>query len=58
LADTILGTHKTNVASLEIVPSGGGVFEVDLNGERIFSKKELGRFPEFDEINEHLAKAA
>ena len=46
------------VASLEIIPSGGGVFEVDLNGERIFSKKELGRFPEFDELNEHLAKAA
>ena len=42
---------------MEIVPSGGGVFEVDLNGERIFSKKELGRFPEFDEISEYLEKA-
>ena len=46
------------VASLEIIPSSGGVFEVDLNGRRIFSKKEMGRFPEFDEISEHLEKAA
>jgi selenoprotein W-related protein len=42
---------------VEIVPSGGGVFEVDLNGKRIFSKKELERFPEFEEINEALEKA-
>jgi selT/selW/selH-like putative selenoprotein len=33
------------------------VFEVDLNGSRIFSKKELGRFPEFEEITEHMEKA-
>jgi selenoprotein W-related protein len=46
------------VASLEIIPSGGGVFEIDLNGKRIFSKKELGRFPDFEEINEELGKAA
>ena len=52
-----MNAYKTKVASLEIIPSGGGVFEVDLNGERIFSKKELGRFPEYDEIAEHLEKA-
>jgi len=26
-------------------PSSGGVFEVTLNGSLIFSKKQLGRFP-------------
>jgi selenoprotein W-related protein len=57
LTEQILGAYKMKVASLEIVPSGGGVFEVDLNGQRIFSKKELDRFPEFDEIAEHLEKA-
>jgi len=57
LAEQILGAYKTKVAALEIIPSSGGVFEVDLNGERIFSKKALGRFPEFDEIAEHLEKA-
>ena len=31
-------------------PSSGGVFEVTLNGSLIFSKKQLGRFPEKGEI--------
>jgi selenoprotein W-related protein len=57
LAEQILGTLKNKVASLEIVPSGGGVFEVDLDGRRIFSKKEMGRFPEFEEIHEAIEKA-
>ncbi len=30
--------------------SGGGVFEVVVGGELIFSKKSLGRFPEDAEI--------
>jgi hypothetical protein len=31
---------------------------VDRDGERIFSKKEMGRFPDFEEISELLEKAA
>jgi selenoprotein W-related protein len=38
------------VTSLEIVPSGGGVFEVDVNGERVFSKKKLGRHADPEEV--------
>jgi selenoprotein W-related protein len=29
-----------------IVPSRGGVFEVDVDGRRVFSKKEMGRHAE------------
>jgi len=41
-----------NVAGAEIVliPSGGGVFEVAVNGRIVFSKKEMGRFPEEGEV--------
>jgi len=39
---------------VEIIPSSGGVFEVTLNGDLIFSKKELGRFPSDEEINSFL----
>ncbi len=28
----------------------GGIFEVSLNGDLIFSKKELNRYPEPDEV--------
>ena len=33
-----------------LIPGSGGVFEVWFNGEQVFSKKELGRFPEAREI--------
>lgn len=50
LGGNLLKEHKNALASLNIIPSGGGVFEVKLNDELIFSKKELGRFPEEDEV--------
>ena len=34
----------------ETIPSSGGVFEVTVNGSLIFSKKQLGRFPNEEEI--------
>jgi selT/selW/selH-like putative selenoprotein len=34
----------------ELISSGGGVFEVEMDGKLVFSKKELDRFPEHDEI--------
>ena len=34
----------------ELIASGGGVFEVLADGELIFSKKQLNRFPEDAEI--------
>jgi|TARA_E500000081_G_scaffold10032_1_gene12076 selenoprotein W-related protein len=33
-----------------LIPSGGGVFEFQLNGKLLFSKKELGRHSEDGEI--------
>ena len=37
-------------ASAELIASGGGVFEVDVDGRPMFSKRSLGRFPEDGEI--------
>jgi selenoprotein W-related protein len=34
----------------ELKPSGGGVFEVTVDGELVFSKKSLGRFPHDGEV--------
>jgi len=42
------------VTELTLVPGGGGVFEVDVDGRRIFSKKATGRFPEWEEIRSAL----
>lgn len=35
---------------IKIIPSSGGVFEIKFGDELIFSKKELGRFPEDNEV--------
>ena len=37
-------------AGISLISSGGGVFEISLNGDLIFSKKALNRFPESGEI--------
>ena len=37
-----------------LIKGGGGVFEVEKDGELIFSKKAEGRFPEHEEIFAHL----
>ena len=35
---------------IELVESGGGVFEVSVDGKLVFSKKAEERFPEYQEI--------
>ena len=37
-------------ADISLISSGGGVFEISLNDDLIFSKKALNRFPEDGEI--------
>lgn len=39
----------------ELVDGGGGVFEVALDGRLVFSKKELGRFPNNGEVEHAVA---
>jgi selenoprotein W-related protein len=50
LTEEILNELKNQVKELLIIPSSGGVFEVTLNNELIFSKKELDRFPDEGEV--------
>ncbi|HEY6221959.1 MAG TPA: Rdx family protein, partial [Candidatus Eisenbacteria bacterium] len=39
-----------------LLPGGGGVFDVSVDGKIIFSKKSVGRFPEEGEIVRMLQK--
>ncbi len=50
LTRSILNEQKNNISELTLIPSSGGVFEVTLNDQLLFSKKELDRFPEKDEV--------
>lgn len=52
LARTILTEHKNGFKELTLIPSEGGVLEVVLNDELVWSKKELDRYPEKGEVEE------
>ena len=41
---------------LELVPGTGGIFDVHLNGERVFAKAMIGRYPEPDDVMPLLAE--
>lgn len=51
MAEKILSKYKNEVTALTLSPSSGGVFEVTSNNQLIFSKKQEGRFPEFNELD-------
>jgi selT/selW/selH-like putative selenoprotein len=53
LANTIKDKYATES---ELIRSSGGVFEVFKDGNLIFSKHKLGRFPEDKEVLDLLAK--
>ena len=42
------------MATLTLVPSSGGVFEVKSDGKLLFSKKAEKRFPEHEEVTSQL----
>lgn len=39
----LLKAYEFMIGSLELIPGSGGVFDVSVDGELIFSKKALGR---------------
>ena len=49
-------TYKQEVKGLELEPSGGGCFELRVDGDLIYSKLETGEFPSEPHIIELLSK--
>ena len=58
MTDQILNERDIEiyVASWRLTPSKGGVFEVTVNGDLVFSKKALGRHAEPGEVREAILK--
>jgi len=56
LTEQLLKAFKQDIEGFTLIPSGGGRFEVSLDGELIYSKLQEKRFPEYDEIEQHLKK--
>jgi len=45
LTTSLLNTFRQNIKNLTLIPSGGGVFDVEIDGKLIHSKKQVGSFP-------------
>jgi len=54
VATDLLNKYGNSIESLTLIPSDGGVFEIQKNDQLVFSKKQLGRFPELNELFELL----
>jgi selenoprotein W-related protein len=44
------------IASLTLVPSGGGAFEVSAHGKTLHSKLDTGEWPDFDVLVAQIKK--
>ena len=54
MAQELLTTFEAELGGVTLVPGTGGIFEVRLDNEIIFSRKELGRFPESKEFKQRV----
>lgn len=52
LAQELLMTFESDIGRVSLVPGSGGIFEVRLDGDALFSRKQAGRFPESKELKQ------
>ena len=50
MAQELLLTFDQEIGEVALVPGTGGVFEIRLDGTRIWSRKDHGGFPEIKEL--------
>ena len=52
MAQELLTTFPAEIGEVALVPGTGGVFEIRLNDELVWSRKEQGRFPDIKELKQ------
>jgi selenoprotein W-related protein len=46
----LLEDFEDSIETVEIVTGAGGIFDVHLDGELVFEKSMLGRYPDPDDV--------
>ena len=46
----LLEEHEDDIAAIEVVTGANGIFDVHVDGELVFTKSMLGRYPEPHEV--------
>jgi selenoprotein W-related protein len=55
IAQELLATFEEELNSVTLVPgSEGGIFEIRLNNDVLWSRKEQGRFPDVKELKQRV----
>ena len=54
MAQELLTTFDEEIDELVLKPGTGGIFEVHANGERVWSRKDDGGFPEITELKQRV----
>ncbi|HLH16410.1 MAG TPA: SelT/SelW/SelH family protein [Bryobacteraceae bacterium] len=52
MAQELLTTFPAEIGELALVPGAGGVFEIRIGGETVWSRAAQGRFPEIKELKQ------
>jgi selenoprotein W-related protein len=52
MAQELLTTFPLEIGEVALLPGTGGVFEIRVNDELIWSRKEQGRFPDIKELKQ------
>jgi selenoprotein W-related protein len=53
-AQELLTTFQDEIGEVALIPGTGGVFEVRVDGQTIWSRKDEGRFPDLAELKQRL----
>ena len=52
MTQEVLTTFENEIGEVALIPGTGGILEVRLDGEVLFSRKQEGRFPELKELKQ------
>lgn len=54
MAQELLTTFERELGGVTLCPGSGGVFEVRVDGDVVWSRKDEGRFPELPELKRRV----
>lgn len=54
MAQELLITFESELGGVTLCPGSGGVFEVRVDGDIVWSRKDEGRFPELPELKRRV----
>ena len=54
MAQELLTTFESEIGEVALRPGSGGVFEIRVDGETVWSRAVEGRFPEIKELKQRV----